>query len=77
MNIYVIPFEQPKDMSVEAFCKLIEKHDINIGKRIAESTYLIGGTKENLIEFCREVDGPGQSFPVDEFSEWIHDYQVV
>ncbi len=77
MNTYVIPFDQPEDINVEEFCRLIEKHNIDIGKRIAESTYLIGGTKENLIEFCREVDGPGQSFPIDEFSEWIQDYRIV
>ncbi len=36
----------------------------------------ITGCMESLIELFHDLDGPAQSFPVDEFKEWASLYEV-
>jgi len=79
MTNYIIPFTYPEDMEAVHLCDLLRKHNIDIGARTSytNNEYLIKGTMENLISFFRELDGPAQSFPVDEFKEYVQENNLV
>jgi len=81
MKTYEIPFVYPQDVQVIEIYKLLKKHNIEIEAQTSWSPlpgeFLITGTMENLISFNCELDGPGQSFPVDEFKEYVLDNQIV
>ena len=70
---YTIPFTMPMDMTAVEVCDLLKKHNIRIGAQLSyvNDEFLIQGTMENLIKFFEELDGPGQSFPISEFKEYV------
>ena len=78
--IYEIPFSYPGNTPVLEVYKLLEKYNIEINAQTSWSDlpgeFLIEGTMENLIGFHRELDGPGQSFPVMEFEEYVRENNV-
>ena len=78
--IYEIPFAYPENTPVVEVLNLLKKHDIEINAQTSWSDlpgeFLIEGTMENLIGFHRELDGPGQSFPVMEFQEYVRENDV-
>lgn len=53
----------------------IERHDITIDYLKEGETY-VTGTQDVLASFFRQLSGPGQSFPISEFVEYIQDYKV-
>jgi len=55
---------------------LINKYDIDIDCPSPNICWVIG-TKNVLADFFSELDGPAQSFPIDEFVEYIQDYKLV
>ena len=82
---YEVPFTYPEDLGFLELSKMLiannltmhpSKHQIDNGLPRNIGEYLVTGTQENLISFFREVDGPGQSFPVTEFITFIQDYKV-
>ena len=75
MTNYVIPFTYPEDMKAVELCGMLKAHNIDIGARTSytNNEYLIKGTMENLIEFFIELDGPAQSFDVDEFVHYVEE----
>jgi hypothetical protein len=79
--IYEIPFAYPSDTPVSEVFNLLKKFSIEISAQTSWSPhpgeFLIEGTMENLIGFHRELDGPGQSFPVDEFKEYVRNCKLV
>ncbi len=79
--IYEIPFAYPSDTPVTEVFNLLKKFSIGINAQASWSPhpgeFFIEGTMENLIEFHRELDGPAQSFPVDEFKEYVRNYKLV
>ncbi len=60
MTRFIIPFTFGKDMNAAEVCKLLKKHNINIGTQTsyANNEYLIKGTLENLVGFITDVFGP-------------------
>ena len=73
--IYEIPFTYPKYCSPGEIFQLLGKYDIGISAQTSWSSlpgeYLVKGLMPDLISFFRELDGPGQSFAVEEFKEYV------
>jgi hypothetical protein len=79
MTRYIIPFTFGKDMNAVEVCELLKKHNIYIGAQTSyvNNEYLIKGTMENLIKFFMDLDGPAQSFNVEEFEDYVYENQVA
>ena len=80
--IYTIPFQYPSDLPVTELRDLLSEHFVKIEENFKADfddpeQHTITGTLDNLISFHRDLDGPGQSFPVDEFKEWAEDYRIL
>ena len=76
--IYTIPFQYPADFPVTDLRDLIIVHDVKLeydfeAPHDGDTFHKVTGTLENLINFHRDIDGPGQSFPVDEFKEFAEE----
>ncbi len=79
MTRFVIPFRMPKDVTAAHVCNVTKKHNIYIGAQTSyvNNEFLIKGTMENLIKFFMELDGPAQSFNVEEFEDYVYEQQVA
>ena len=81
MKTYTIPFSYPQDISAVYVANLLKWHNINIEAQTSWSPlpgeYLITGRMDDLVSFSCMLDGPGQSFPIDEFKEFVKQYQIV
>ena len=79
MTRFIIPFRMPEDITAVEVCDLLKKHSIDIGAQTSyvNDEFLIKGTMENLIKFFMDLDGPAQSFSVEEFKDYVHDVQVA
>ena len=79
MTRFIIPFRMPEDITAVEVCGLLKKHNIYIGAQTSyvNDEFLIKGTMENLIKFFEELDGPGQSFNVEEFEDYVYENQVA
>ena len=79
MTRFIIPFRMPEDITAAEVCDLLKKHNIYIGAQTSyvNDEFLIRGTMENLIKFFMDLDGPAQSFSVEEFEDYVHDVQVA
>lgn len=79
--IYEIPFAYPSDTPVSEVFNLLKKFSIEISAQTSWSPhpgeFLIEGTLDQLIRFHRELDNTEQSFPVDEFEEYVKNYKLV
>ena len=75
MATYEIPFTYPEDIDAIEVVNLLKQHSVEICAQTSWSPlpgdFLVEGTMENLIKFFRDLDGPAQSFPVDEFKEYV------
>ena len=76
--IYTIPFQYPTELPVTDLRDLIIVHDVKLeydfeAPHDGDTFHKVTGTLENLINFHRDIDGPGQSFPVDEFKEFVEE----
>jgi len=76
--LYKAPLEIDHN-TIKAFdmVEAIERHDIKIEFTEDTSVVNVTGTLDQLANFFSYLDGPAQSFPIDEFKEWVQDYQVV
>jgi len=79
---YEIPFKVTDipDLSYDQFMTLVEKHGLGTTFYFDDHpTYgsrSIEGTAQRLAAFYAELDGPGQSFPISEFVEYIQDFKM-
>ena len=76
--IYTVPFQYPAELPVTDLRDLIIVHDVKLeydfeAPHDGDTFHKVTGTLENLINFHRDIDGPGQSFPVDEFREFAEE----
>ena len=76
--IYTIPFQFPTDIPVTWLKGLLASHQIKLEYNFEADhddpfNHKVTGTLEDLINFHRDIDGPGQSFPVDEFKEFAEE----
>ena len=76
--IYTVPFQYPADFPATDLRDLIIVHDVKLeydfeAPHDGDTFHKVTGTLENLINFHRDIDGPGQSFPVDEFKEFVEE----
>jgi len=76
--IYTIPFKYPSEMPAVWLKRLLSSHRIKLeydfeAPHDGDTFHKVTGTLENLINFHRDIDGPGQSFPVDEFKEFAEE----
>ena len=79
--IYTIPFRYPAELPVTDLRDLIIVHDVKLeydfeAPHDGDTFHKVTGTLENLINFHRDIDGPGQSFPVMEFEEYVRENNV-
>ena len=75
-TLYKIPFEEqtetiPPFVVIEA----LDRHP-DLIVEAGDGYVNITGTMETLAEFFHYLDGPAQSFPIDEFKEWAKQYEV-
>ena len=80
--IYKLPFQYPTDLPVTELRDLLNKHSVKLEFNFDADfddpeNHILTGTLEQLIGFHRDLDGPGQSFPVDEFKEYVQEFKLV
>ncbi len=75
-TLYRVPLNvDPQEVKAFELVEIIERHDITIDNP-AEDEFFVTGTQDVLTSFFRQLDGPGQSFPITEFAEFIQDYKL-
>jgi len=76
MTKYIIPFTFTKDMNAVEICKLLAKHNINIGTQTSytKNEYLISGTMESLTRFIAESDS---DYPAKQWVDYVYENQVA
>ena len=80
--LYRLPLQYPSDLPVTELRELLNKHSLKLEFNFDVDfddpvNHIISGTLDDLIGFHRDLDGPGQSFPVDEFKEYVEEYKLV
>ena len=75
-TLYQVPLEIDSDM-IDIFEQLQEQTNVYFEASNDEGTVLVVGTMENLASFFQELDGPAQSFPIDEFREWVSNFKMA
>ena len=80
--LYKLPFQYPSDLPVTELRDLLNEHSVKLEYNFDADfddpeNHTLTGTLEDLIGFHRDLDGPGQSFPVDEFKEYVEEYKLV
>jgi len=80
--IYTIPLQYPSDLPVTELRDLLNEHSVRLEYNFDADfddpvKHIVSGTLDDLIGFHRDLDGPGQSFPVDEFKEYVEEYRLV
>ena len=78
---YKIPFQYPSDLQVTELRDLLNKHAVKLEYNFDADfddpeNHTLTGTADELIGFHRDLDGPGQSFPVSEFVDYIQEYKL-
>ena len=73
-KLYKVPFELDPDYDLT---EVIERNGQYL-KFDRNDDYMIEitGDIDDLANFFQELDGPAQSFPIDEFREWAELYEV-
>ena len=76
--LYKAPLEIDHN-TIKAFdmVEAIERNNVDIQTECTPKVIWVIGTLEQVTGFFRDLDGPAQSFPIDEFKEWVQDYQLV
>ena len=76
MTKYIIPFTFTKDMNAVEICKLLAKHNINIGTQTSytKNEYLISGTMELLTRFIAESKS---NYPAKQWVDYVYENQVA
>ena len=73
---YTIPFQMPEDCQAVDLVDILTENNVKI-MIDTNNDFIITGTMENLIGFHRDLDGPGQSFPVMEFQEYVRENNIT
>ena len=78
---YKIPFQYPSDLQATELRDLLNKHTVKLEYNFDADfddpeNHTLTGTADELIGFHRDLDGPGQSFPVSEFVDYIQEYKL-
>lgn len=74
-KLYKVPLEiDPETIPAFDMVEAIDRHDISIEYPPDLDFVLVTGTLEELANFFSYLDGPAQSFPIDEFKEWVLSY---
>mgnify|MGYP003115738919 CR=1 FL=1 len=77
-TLYKVPLEiDPNEIKAFDMVEAIERHSVSIECPEGVDHVNVTGTIETLADFFSYLDGPAQSFPIDEFVEWVQDYKVV
>ncbi len=73
-KLYKVPFELDPDYDLT---EVIERNGHHLKFDLHEDNSIeITGGMDDLANFFQELDGPAQSFPIDEFKEWAELYEV-
>ena len=80
--LYRLPFQYPSDLPVTELRDLLNVHSVKLEYNFDADfddpvKHILTGTLDQLISFHRDLDGPGQSFPVDEFKEHVEEFKLV
>ena len=76
MRIYRLPYDYELYGDILTWQDIegvAQSHDVAVDHDDSSVT----GTMEALANFFCDLDGPGQSFPIDEFKEWAARYEVM
>jgi len=76
--VYELPFDYPEDADRKEIVGLAVARNIEIDAQTSwnkwPGEYIVTGTFDDLVEFFQDIDGPAQSFPIDEFREFVAEY---
>ena len=72
---YTKPFDPDnfEDLEVEELLELAENYGVEFIETTDED--YLRGDFDSLAALFNEIDGPGQSFPIDEFFEFLQDWR--
>jgi hypothetical protein len=72
---YTMPFDPDnfEDLEVEELLELAENYGVEFIEATDED--YLRGDFDSLSALFQELDGPGQSWPVDEFFEFLQDWR--
>ena len=71
MKLYKLPYDY-ENLTWQDIQEVASNHDVVVDHDDSSVT----GTMEELASFFCDLDGPGQSFPIDEFKDWARSYEV-
>ena len=79
MKLYSVPFNWDsisEDIDTNTIFQLMENNGVEFIDGGGHSHDDVHGNFTQLANFFQELDGPAQSFPIDEFKEWVELYEV-
>jgi len=77
-TLYRVPLTiDPDEIKAFDMVEAMERNHVYIEASDELLKVFVIGTQDHLAGFFRQIDGPGQSFPITEFVEYIQDFQVV
>ena len=71
MIMYAVP--TPGDILWQDLDEVARNHEVQLD----HDEEVVIGSADELANFFRALDGPGQSFPIVEFLEYIQDYKLA
>ena len=71
-------YKVPLEVEQNELCHfdIAERHNVYIEASHDPKKVWVIGIQDHLASFFQELDGPGQSFPITEFVEYIQDYKL-
>ena len=80
--VYRLPLQYPTDIPVTELRDLLNEHSVLLeydfeAPHDGDTFHNVTVTLDNLACFFADLDGPGQSFPIDEFKEWAEEFRVM
>ena len=72
---YKVPFEIDPEM-IGMFEEMQEETNVYFEASHTPDSVWVVGTLDHLADFFQELDGPAQSFSMNEFKEWAEIYKV-
>ena len=76
-TLYRVPLTiDPDEIKAFDMVEAMERNHVYIEASDELLKVFVIGTQEHLAGFFRQIDGPGQSFPITEFAEFIQDYKL-
>ena len=76
-TLYRVPLTiDPDEIKAFDMVEAMERNNVYIEASDELLKVFVIGTQDHLAGFFRQIDGPGQSFPITEFVEFIQDYKV-